>query len=103
MILSTIIVTTVALMFWQPQMSADYRPTKPYRPTKLDRFKDKINGLLRQEDYSTAAHLLASSHYPQAKLPIDYWKQEVQSRLADIMKQSEKLEPLRDLEKMLEG
>lgn len=103
MILSTIIVTIIAMMFWQPQMSADYQPAKPYRPTKLDRFKDQVNGLIRQGDYCRAARLLERTTYSSDKLPIAYWRQEVQSRLADIMKRSEQIEPLRALEKLLQG
>ncbi len=103
MVITILVVTLIALMFWQEQMSSDYVPMPPHKPTKTERYIGNINKLIDQGHYSIVESLLARTKYSRDQLPWDYWKTRINTEVLRISKESERLASLKGLEKILES
>ena len=98
-----LITVLVLIMFWQPQMSADYKPLPIYKPTKKQRYINNINRLMDQGHYDIVQDLLARTKYSRDELPLSFWREKVHTRLSRISTESGQVESLRSLEETLDS
>ena len=101
MIICILVAVLVGIMFWQPQMSSNYRPEPRIKLTKLQRYVRTIDKLIEQGHYDIVSDLLSRTKYPRDELPWGYWKEIINEEISRIRKESEQLENLRNLEKIL--
>ena len=101
MINSLLIITLIAIMFWQPQMDSSYKPRPQYKPTKKEKYIRHISRLLDEGHYDIAASLLQKTKYPLAELPVKYWQEKVAAEIGRITKESSRLPEIKNLEAIL--
>ncbi|MGV8162118.1 MAG: hypothetical protein ACP5N2_02150 [Candidatus Nanoarchaeia archaeon] len=103
MIIIILIVALIGLMFWYPQSSSNYKYSAPIKPTKKQRYVANINRLMHEGHYEIVADLLARTKYSKTELPFEHWKQKINSQLVRVLKESEQIDSLRNLEKLLDS
>jgi hypothetical protein len=101
MIITLLIISLIALMFYNPYIPRDYRPKSEYKPTRIQRYISTVNKLIDKGRYGLVIKLLSTTKYPRQELPWEYWRSEISDEITRIETQSMQLENLRNLEKIL--